>query len=290
MQAAASPASHADAASPSSSLLWHVSLSPEHPETVILLHGLNGSHYSWIDTGVAAPLAQRYHLLIPDLPLHSNSSHCGPASLDNTKNRLAELVRSAAHNGKAHVVGFSYGGYAALVFAQAHPELVHSLLLSGVYDMVTGRGWQLYLAGPANFLVSHLVPTSIIRRVERNMGLKLSENDRRESEKNCKNPNVGKAGWKDIKGLVLPPRGDTTKWQLASRTLLIAAAKPMHDPVEATIELGKALAQDNPESKTAILPDRPHPWMYPEPELFAETVAAWVSKGKLPDALQIQAS
>lgn len=111
--------------------------------------------------------------------------------------------------------------------------------------MRTGKGWQLYLAAPADIIVNNLVPTSVIRRVERNMGLNLSEADRREADKNSKNPAASKAGWTSIRNLVLPPRGDTSKWELSSRTLLIAATKPMHDPLEATLELGKVLAKGN---------------------------------------------
>lgn len=277
-------------------LLWHEAYDPPtsqtNVETVVLLHGLTGSHFSWTDLSISGFLSDKYgyHVLVPDLPGHSGSAGFGAATLANSVTHLAALIRAKAHDGKAHVVGFSYGGYVALSLARGHPELVRTLFVSGAYDMLTGRGkWTLYLATPANWIGNNLVPRSLVRRVEKNMGLDLSDADRAESEKNSANPEVSKAGWAAIKDLELPPRGDTAQWQLASRTLLIAATKPMHDPPEATLELGKTLVKGNKDSRTAfLLPNMPHPWQYVDPQLFAQTVDAWIKGDPLPSRFDVQ--
>lgn len=110
--------------------------------TVVLLHGggpgASGvSNYSRnIDT-----LAQRFRLVIPDLPGYGRSTkefeHSDPFGY------LADTVRGlldALGVDRAHLVGNSYGGAAALRLALDTPNRVDKLVLMGPGGIGTTRG------------------------------------------------------------------------------------------------------------------------------------------------------
>jgi pimeloyl-ACP methyl ester carboxylesterase len=94
--------------------------------TVALLHGFGGAASNW--TVVAPLLAERFHVLVPELPGHGGSSALpGPAeTLDPYADRVAALLP-----GPAVLVGHSLGGVVALRVASRHPQLVRGLVLAG---------------------------------------------------------------------------------------------------------------------------------------------------------------
>ena len=109
--------------------LFHITLNDDKPDTILLLHGLMCSHREW--TRIASSL-YKYHLLIPDLPGHCSSDNLGPFTLSRASELVGNLIRVHAHNSSCHVVGFSGGGFVAVELANRYPELVQSLMVSGV--------------------------------------------------------------------------------------------------------------------------------------------------------------
>ncbi|KAL6633691.1 hypothetical protein ACP70R_026362 [Stipagrostis hirtigluma subsp. patula] len=104
--------------------------SPESRPNVVLIHGFAAEgNVTWqFNFGV---LVSRYNLYIPDLMFFGKSS---TASADRSPDFQAECVAAAlARLGVARcdVVGFSYGGMVAFKLAEARPELVRSLCVSG---------------------------------------------------------------------------------------------------------------------------------------------------------------
>ena len=102
------------------------STSPTAP-TLLLLHGLYSSHLEFAHLPIPST---SYHILTPDIPGHSQSSHL-PVSLENTTTLLVDLIKSHAHSSRAHIVGVSYGAYLALHLAATHPDLVDSVFATG---------------------------------------------------------------------------------------------------------------------------------------------------------------
>ncbi|WVZ74006.1 hypothetical protein U9M48_022242 [Paspalum notatum var. saurae] len=104
--------------------------SPESRPNVVLIHGFAAEgNVTWqFNFGV---LVSRYNLYIPDLMFFGKSS---TASADRSPDFQARCVAGAlARLGVARcdVVGFSYGGMVAFKLAEARPELVRSLCVSG---------------------------------------------------------------------------------------------------------------------------------------------------------------
>jgi pimeloyl-ACP methyl ester carboxylesterase len=104
--------------------------SPESRPNVVLIHGFAAEgNVTWqFNFGV---LVSRYNLYIPDLMFFGGSS---TASADRSPDFQAGCVAAAlARLGVARcdVVGFSYGGMVAFKLAEARPDLVRSLCVSG---------------------------------------------------------------------------------------------------------------------------------------------------------------
>ena len=97
-------------------------------DPIVLLHGGTGGGANWFR--ILPLLAPHFRLLAPDLPGFGLSEHVAPAAPMGVV--AAEiLVRWLDANAlpRAHVVGTSFGGLAALRLAQRHPERVATLFL-----------------------------------------------------------------------------------------------------------------------------------------------------------------
>lgn len=77
-----------------SGLRWHVQVSPEREQTVLLVHGTGASSHSW--RGLAPLLAARYRVVSVDLPGHgfTGALPAGAASLPGIAERLTTLLQA----------------------------------------------------------------------------------------------------------------------------------------------------------------------------------------------------
>jgi pimeloyl-ACP methyl ester carboxylesterase len=108
----------------------HVTRSgPQTGEPIVFLHGAMVAGWMW--TQQAEDLAE-YRCLLPDLPGFDHSGGERWTSLASTADRVADLIRAEAPEGRAAVVGLSLGGLVGLHLAARHPSAVSSLLVSGV--------------------------------------------------------------------------------------------------------------------------------------------------------------
>ena len=105
--------------------------------TFVLLHGLGGSHLSWIQ---AAPgLAGLGRVLAVDMPGFGRSPKAGrPARLMDQRRVLARFLDAEAE-GPVVLAGNSMGGVIAILEAAMEPERVAGVILtSSVYPMLRG--------------------------------------------------------------------------------------------------------------------------------------------------------
>lgn len=94
--------------------------------TVVLLHGLTGSHVSW---QLVADELPGYRLLAPDLRGRGRSNDLpGPFGLAAHADDVAAVIESHA-NQPVLVVGHSMGAFIAVVLAERHPSSVAGLVL-----------------------------------------------------------------------------------------------------------------------------------------------------------------
>ena len=98
---------------------------------LLLIHGLmvSGAMYQ----GVEPDLANRYHVIVPDLRGHGRSRALGgPYSVEQLAHDLAQLLDDLEVD-SAHVLGYSQGGAVAQQFARDYSKRVRGLILACTY-------------------------------------------------------------------------------------------------------------------------------------------------------------
>ncbi len=96
--------------------------------TMVLLHGLGGSHLNWES---ATPyLAKHYRVLAPDLYGFGLTPLAGHRADMRTQRGLVErFIKEVGGGGPVVLGGNSMGGLIAMLTASRHPELVEKLIL-----------------------------------------------------------------------------------------------------------------------------------------------------------------
>jgi 3-oxoadipate enol-lactonase len=104
-----------------------------HGDAVVLCHGAAGNHIMWYQQ--VPVLAQSYQVITWDQRGYGESTNvsaeAGPQAAVDDLQAILDHLRVE----RAHLIGQSMGGWAALGFAVAHPERVRSLVLA---DTVAG--------------------------------------------------------------------------------------------------------------------------------------------------------
>jgi pimeloyl-ACP methyl ester carboxylesterase len=95
--------------------------------TVILLHGLGGDSSNWATN--IGPLAQKYHVIVPDQIGFGKSDKPLINYRVGTLVDFLDAFYKELKLDKASVVGNSLGGWTAAAFTLAHPEKVDKLIL-----------------------------------------------------------------------------------------------------------------------------------------------------------------
>lgn len=105
-----------------------------HP--IIILHGLFGALSNFTD--LINTFENRFRLIVPIMPLYSMPLlNTGVPSLAN---HIHDFVKYKGLNNFT-MLGNSLGGHVALIYTLKHPDLVHSLILtgsSGLYENAFG--------------------------------------------------------------------------------------------------------------------------------------------------------
>ncbi|KAI5863621.1 alpha/beta-hydrolase [Durotheca rogersii] len=259
--------------------LFFSSLNPLAPITIVLLHALMGSHLEWAHCW---PKLSEYHLLIPDLPQHSRSRHVGPFSYLLSADLIAKIIRDHAHDGRAHVVGVSAGGYVALELVRRHPDTVLSAFVSGAAPLedfwksfnsqpkIAQIGLSVILHSPRSVMTKatgwapELRNDELVKEMKRNNTARLYETGCREAQ-NWTRENLEEVGRRD------------------KRIALVASR---HEKVEHIQEMARvlgALGSDQGQKTRAFLvKDAIQAWNLQNPQLFARGIRAWAEKMPMP--------
>ncbi|KAI0410877.1 alpha/beta-hydrolase [Xylaria grammica] len=264
--------------------LFYVSMNPSAEETILFLHGLFCSH---LEFSLVAPHLTDYHLLLVDLPSHSRSHASGPFTLANCTAHVASLIRKHAHNGRAHVVGLSAGGFVGMRFATQHPELVTSLFVSGATPFQGYQGWlathprALY---PLLAATTTWVPDSTYRWATGRMGLLPHEELHAETQANFSFDMV-QLGYGQLAGFTL--EGSVLDVARAGVRTLVLAGEVVDDARTAGA-MGRLLRENgSPDSKAVLVQGAQHLWDLQFPLLFAESAKAWIESRELPAELSV---
>lgn len=264
--------------------LSFTSLNDDKPTTIILLHG---GFACRLEFALVVPHLADFHILLPDLPLHSASRHIAPGTTGNAARHVAQLIESHAHGGRAHVVGVSMGGFVAQCLALDRPDLVLSLLVSGA---APATGARLFMARWTRLVYYTMklmlcwLPRWVYRYQASSAGLKLSDELLDEVRANITWPLA-----QDMFPWILDFTLDHVR-QLQVPTLHVGGAKGDDVPMlEKTADVLRSRRTDQGElrgddggSGAFVVREATHGWDLQFPNLFARGVSAWVNGEALP--------
>jgi pimeloyl-ACP methyl ester carboxylesterase len=106
---------------------------------VVLQHGLLSNGESWKKAGIVDALSDRFQVACVDSLAHGLSDKPDDPSLYRAGQRAADIVAVLDDLGaeRAHLVGYSMGGWMAVAVAARHPQRLASLTVAG-WDLVKG--------------------------------------------------------------------------------------------------------------------------------------------------------
>ena len=260
---------------------------PTNAPTIVFIHGGGVSGWMW------QPQIERlpdYHCLVPDLPEQGKSTDAGPFTIASAAEQLADLIAERAHGGKAHVVGLSIGAQVALALLAHAPERVDRAILSSALvrpipggkmftPKVVALSYRWFMAPfnnndwwiKLNMKYSAGVPDeyypqfkqSFQEATESGFSSLLVENQRFRLPR----------GLEIVKVPTLVVSGQHEKGAMHQSMLDIAGVLPNAKAYEVHHPAKMSMAEE-------------HNWSLTAPDLFTETVRAWLSSDPLPEALK----
>ena len=247
---------------------------PAGAPAIVFLHGGNMSGWCW---DPVVERMQRYHCLVPDLPQYGKSFQRGPFEMRRAADAVAELIRSRAGTGQAHVVGFSLGAQVGVQLLATEPKVVDRAVLCGtvVNRMPCVRSTQLLLGLLARSAWFRWVVNR--RWNARDVAIPLARiNDYREDVRLITGAQF--AHIVVASGGFTIPRGLDT---LDSPALFLTGGKE-----RAFVRRWAArLAQHMPNGVDRVAIGMRHDWPLRYPELFSRTVDGWLSGTALPQEI-----
>ncbi|PQZ85930.1 hypothetical protein CQ018_19300 [Arthrobacter sp. MYb227] len=233
-------------------------------QTIVFLHGGNVANWSW-DPQVRA--FSDYEVLTPHLPGFGARAAEDWAGLDSAADDVAAIIADEVSSGGVHLVGLSLGGVVALRVVARHPELIDSLMLSGVpaigvsssmrklsrmqLKLFSSEWFWRFQAGAYGMIADE-------KELFTDHGTKLRADNMRAIMDEV-DPGGLPAKLGDYKGPVMVVAG-------GKEPKLVSKSFPT---------LGKVLPQA--QFRTAV--GRHHQWNIEDPILFNATVRSWIEKG-----------
>ena len=242
---------------------------------IVFLHGL------WLSSVMWQPqierLSHEYHCLAPDLPEHGQSTDIGLLTLENTSRVIANLIREHTPHGRAHVVGLSLGGSVALGLLCDVPEVVDHMMVNGTAARLGPIVAALSKLGKP--LLSILKPAPLI-----NLGLRRSK---------IPQPYLGLLQ-EDVRHL--KPEAIV---HFADALVKMEVPQGVHTPILVAFgqrEIFMTMANRSARSLSRTLPAKAvmapgvgHIWNLEAPDLFTDTICAWMTDQPLPKELVVYA-
>jgi pimeloyl-ACP methyl ester carboxylesterase len=191
--------------------------------------------------------------------------------------QVSDVVRAACRQGRAHVVGLSYGGVVTQALMAQRPEVVDHVILGGTAARA-GKGLMVALRASLALnrpLLDRLSPSVIARLIAIQFGIP---------------PQYRLAMAEDIKRVrpavltqtILGTYGSIVTPQDFPGPALVAVGQR---ETFVARRMARRLARLLPGARGVVAPGGGHVWNLQMPELFAEMVRAWVTGRPLPGQL-----
>jgi pimeloyl-ACP methyl ester carboxylesterase len=253
-------------------LYWQES-GPKDAPTLVFLHGMGVS--SWMWTEQVEALQTAYHCLTIDLPGNGNSHTRAWQSLRDSAEAVAELIHTHATHGKAHIVGLSLGGYVAVTLLAEHPEVVDSVVVSGMSGTPFRLSWA--MKGVMRLLPALMQWEFFVKLQARMLQLPPEALAAFIQDNKVLTPPIYQRIYDEVLTFQLPAELATRPHRL----LAVAGDKEAQEIKAGLAEFGRVL----PHAVAKVAPNVHHGWNGENPYLFNAMVRAWVEGKPLPTEL-----
>lgn len=244
----------------------------QNASTVVFLHGMGVAGWMW---GYQVDAMQDYHTLNIDLPGNGQSNQHEWASLADTADQIAAIIRQKGKNQRAHVVGLSLGAYVTLTLMERHPQVVESAFVSGATAFPIPSAWlfMLQMRVMALFLKSPLMLRLQIKMLNLPADVipAYSESFYALSRESFLRFAV------EVVRFRLPAALRTT----TIPTLVVAGSLELSLIKDSVAEI----AREVPLAQGYLVPDVHHAWPGEAPELCTHVVRSWITGAPLPTTL-----
>ncbi|ACB95521.1 alpha/beta fold hydrolase [Beijerinckia indica] len=115
----------------------HYDIMGQGETTLVLINGLGLKGTVW--RPLAASLKNRFQVVMVDNRGIGLTESAGPFTTRDMAGDIAALIAEVSPNGRAHVLGFSMGGFVAQHLAVAHPDRVDKLILVSTAISLSAR-------------------------------------------------------------------------------------------------------------------------------------------------------
>lgn len=253
----------------------------ENPETIIFLHGGGMAGWIWDEQVKAFP---DYHCLIPDLPEHGQSAEVKPFSIEGAAEMVVDLIRTRAHNGKAHLVGLSLGAQIIIQILATHSEAVDHALISGT--LIRGIPHEDVLLKLLDYTFKVYEPVK-----DTDFFIKA----------NMRTYNISKSYFHKFKEATLQIKADSlhrilhenmffklpSGLEKAKVPVLVMMGEKDYKVIK---ESARDLVKVLPNSSANIIPKVGHVWNMESPILFNHVLRNFITEKSLPGVLEVLSS
>lgn len=244
---------------------------PLDASTIVFIHGAFLGGWMWKKQ---VEYFNDYHCLVPDLPGQGQSINHKPFSIKTSAEQIAELIRNKAHNGKAHVVGFSLGAQILVRLLKTSPEVIDHAIVNSA-------------------LVRHIPLSGLLIKTIPRLSLMLAGN-RLFSRLQAKSYHLSgedfEKYYSETKQITLDTYERVTKENMTFRlpegmnrvnvpTLVIAGEKELGVMRKSAEDLVCAI----PNTEGFIIKGVEHTFCFENPDLYHKVVRAWITDAPLQD-------
>ncbi len=247
--------------------------SPNAP-TIVFLHGLGVS--SWMWTEQVRDLSADFHCLTIDLPNAGGSIQMPWISFADSARQVAAIIAEQVPGGKAHLVGLSLGGYVGLQVLRDAPQVVESLMISGVAGQPIGASFFNRAVMRLLLPLNKVDPFIWLMGKVMNLPAEAIPYFQRDSKQ--MNLDGVRRMYDEVLNYDLASAFD----RCDARVLALAGDKEVGAIVQGLPHFAAVM----PNAVMAYAPNAHHAWNGEHPQLFADTIRAWVTGQPLPAALK----
>ncbi|NLG98613.1 MAG: alpha/beta hydrolase [Chloroflexi bacterium] len=261
---------------------------PAGARTIVFLHG--GGCGGWMWAPVMDRLAE-FDCIAPDLPEHGQSRAVKPFTMRLAAEKTAELIRAQASGGRATVVGLSEGAQVAVQLLADAPELVErAVISSALVRPLPGAKWLTpgVFAWTYRLFIAPFKTWDFWIRLNMKYSAGLPEQYFAQFKEEFRS--MSESGFTNLMTANQRFRLPAGLEQAGAPTLVIAGEKEYAAMKQSARDLAAAL----PNARLAWLSLGPkaalaqeHNWALTAPDLFAQTVRAWIDGTPLPDSLHL---